>query len=99
MKFFLSTPGRRSRGIAPLILDLAGDESEWLASRPGRFISRKVTRYPLKRSLDGFQSRPGLTEKREKNLLILPGFEPAVVQLVATVLITPLLLDRHTVIK
>jgi hypothetical protein len=52
---------RGSRGIAPLILNPAG---EWSISRPGRFTPGKEPLYPFNRRLRGPQSRSGSFWKR-----------------------------------
>ena len=55
-----------------LYLTSAPDEGGWLTSRPGRFIPRQETRYPLCRRLGGLQGRSG----RMRQISPPPGFEP-----------------------
>jgi hypothetical protein len=52
---------RRSRGIAPLILNLGTRFGEGLTSRPDHFISGKESRYQFSRGLGGPQSGYGLS--------------------------------------
>jgi hypothetical protein len=49
---------------------------------PHRVTPGKGLRYPLKWRLDGFQSRTGRFGK-EKNLFLLPEFDPWIVKPVA----------------
>jgi hypothetical protein len=71
----------RVRGIALLCFytsALEGDEGS--ASRPGRFLRPRKTRYPLYRRLDGPQGRSGLMRKISPP----PGFDPRTFQPVAS---------------
>jgi hypothetical protein len=82
---------RRSRGIAPLILNLGASCRLVfnITSRP--LYPRVRTRYPLNRKLYGFQSHSGRFGEHE-NVLPLPGFEaPNSCRLVAipTALLAP----------
>ena len=73
---------RRSRGTAPLGLNLGARWGDWSLSHSGRFTSKKEPRHPLSRRLDGPQTRSGRFGE-EKTLFNLPGFEPRTVQLSA----------------
>ena len=53
------TTHRGSRGIALLFLDYGTRRGEGSASRPGRSLPPRQTRYPLYRRLGGVQGRPG----------------------------------------
>jgi hypothetical protein len=64
---------RRSRGIAPLILNF-DTRWRWSTSRPDRFTPRMELQYPLNRRLGGPHGRSGRFWRRE-NLLSLPEFE------------------------
>jgi hypothetical protein len=58
-------------------------EGEWSASPPGRFTHQeKSPWYPLDRKLGGPQNRSGRGGE-EKNLWLLPGLEPPIIQAVA----------------
>jgi hypothetical protein len=74
---------RRNRGIALFILNFG---NRWRLvvnfTPPGRFTLRKRTPISLNKRLGGYPSRPGCFEE-EKQLLLLPGFEPRIVQPVA----------------
>jgi hypothetical protein len=87
---------RGSRGITHSFLTSALDGGEWLIARSGRFIPVKGPQYSLNRRLDGPRSRSGFG--KEKNSLLLPGFEPRPLQPIAshyTDSATPLLAINH----
>jgi len=61
-------------------LDSALERGGWSTPRPGRFTSRKDTRYPSYRKLCGTQGRSGWVRK----ISLPPGFGPQTVQPVAS---------------
>jgi len=58
---------------------LAQNEGEFINTMPQLFTSRGESQYPLKRRMGRPQSQSG-RYKEEKNLLLLLGFEPWIVQ-------------------
>jgi hypothetical protein len=60
--------------------DLGAGWGGWLTPRLDRFTSGKETRYPLYRSLGGYQGRSG----RVRKISSLPGLDPRTVQSVAS---------------
>jgi hypothetical protein len=70
VEYFSTSHERRSRRMAPLILNLDG--IEWSALHSGRFVSEKNPD-PLNRRLDGRQRLFGRLGE-EEILLFLPGF-------------------------
>ena len=71
---------RGSRGLALLFLDLSIRRGEGSASRSGRSLPLRKTRYPLYRRLGGSQGRSGQVQK----ISLPPGFDPRTVQPVAS---------------
>jgi hypothetical protein len=77
---------KRKRKILPLhamkfhsFINSALDKGEWLTLRPGRINPGKEPRYPLNGRLGGPQRWFGRFGE-EKNLLLLPGFQPWTVE-------------------
>jgi len=70
---------RRSKGIAPLILNLVTRQWCVVTSCLSHFTPRKEPWYPLNRRLMGPQTQSGHFEEG-KNILPFPGFEPQTVQ-------------------
>jgi hypothetical protein len=78
-------------------LTSALDGSKCSVSRPGRFITRKLPWYPPNWGLGGSHSQSGRFGK-EKYRLLLPGFEPQIVQPVACSLYRHTHTHTHTYI-
>ena len=74
------TAHRGSRGIAVLFLDHGSRRGEGSASRPGRSLPARKTRYPFYRRLGGPQGQSGQVCKISPP----PGFDPPTVQPVAS---------------
>jgi len=74
------TTHRGRRGIALPFLDHSTRRCEESASRPGRSLPPRKTRYPMYRRLGGTHGRSGQVRKISPP----PGFDPRTVQPVAS---------------
>ena len=81
---------RKSRGVAPLFLNLGTRWRSVVNFTPQPLCRRKEPRYPLSGGLGG-----SVLIGEEKNLLPLPAFEPRTVQPVAQSLYRPRFIVSH----